>query len=47
MRHFVLYNVNTEELHQDQLFTTEDAQDSNERLAADGSEFRWIPWVEE
>ena len=46
-RHYVLLDTETEELKQDEFLTEEDAQDINEKLAADGSPYRWIPWEEQ
>jgi len=44
---FVLLNIKTDELYQDEILTEEDARDINEKYAADGSEYRWIPWAEQ
>lgn len=47
VNHFVLCSIRTDELKQDEFLTEEDAQDLNEKLAADGSEYRWIEWAEQ
>ena len=46
-RRYVRINMNSDALLEDEMFTPEDARDANERLAADGSIYRWIPFADE
>lgn len=41
---YVRINTETEELFQDLLLFPEEADRLNEKLAADCSEFRWVPY---
>jgi hypothetical protein len=43
-RRYVRIDTATEELYQDLLLFPEEADRLNEKLAADGSEFRWAPY---
>ncbi len=41
---FVRINTETDEMFQDLLLFSDEVAHLNEKLAADGSEFRWVPY---
>ena len=43
-RRYVRLNVETNELFQDVALFPDEVSRLNEKLAADGSEFRWVPY---
>lgn len=43
-KRFVRINIETDELFQDVALMPEEADRLNEKLAADGSEFRWMAY---
>lgn len=43
-RRYVRINTETDELFQDVALFPDEAAHLNEKLAADGSEFRWVPY---
>lgn len=43
-RRYVRINTVTDELYQDVLLFPDEVDRLNEKLAADGSEFRWVPY---
>lgn len=43
-RRFVRINTATDELFQDVSLFPDEADRLNEKLAADGSDFRWVPY---
>jgi hypothetical protein len=43
-RRYVRLNIETDELFQDVSLFPEEVSHLNEKLAADGSEFRWVPY---
>ena len=43
-RRFVRINTQTDELFQDLLLFPEEVEHLNVKLAADGSEYRWVPY---
>lgn len=43
-RRYVRMSTETEQLFEDVVMTPEDAGDVNEKLAADGERYRWVPY---
>ena len=43
-RRYVRLNTKTDEMYQDVLLFPDEATHFNQKLAADASEFRWVPY---
>jgi hypothetical protein len=43
-RRYVLLNTQTDELHQDDMLTPDEADNINSRLAGKGEPYRWQPY---